>query len=152
MPAAESPRSRNRPPLSEVTVGGRRRPLSDSVVRRVVERVLARERRQARISVTFLGRDAMTQLNQEYKGRRRPTDVIAFALSDPAGGLVGDIYVCPWVAAREAIARHIPVRQELIRLIIHGTLHVLGYDHPEDETRITSPMWRRQERYLEALT
>lgn len=133
-------------------MGGRRRPLADATVRRVVQGVLARERRAARISVTFLGRDAMTRLNERYKGRRRPTDVIAFTLTDPVGGVVGDVYICPWVAAREAAARRIPFRQEVIRLLIHGTLHVLGHDHPEDESRTTSPMWRRQERYLEALS
>jgi probable rRNA maturation factor len=64
---------------------------------------------------------------------------------------VGDVYVCPWVAQREARARGIPARQELLRLVVHGTLHALGHDHPEDERRTTSPMWRRQERYLKAL-
>ena len=56
----------------------------------------------------------------------------------------------PAVAAREARARHLPLRQELLRLVIHGTLHVLGYDHPR-ERRTASAMWRRQERYLKEL-
>jgi probable rRNA maturation factor len=43
------------------------------------------------------------------------------------------------------------VREELIRLVVHGTLHVLGYDHPDHGERERSPMWRRQERYVEAL-
>jgi probable rRNA maturation factor len=42
------------------------------------------------------------------------------------------------------------VREEIARLVVHGTLHVLGYDHPEDESRTASPMWRRQERLLAA--
>jgi probable rRNA maturation factor len=56
------------------------------------------------------------------------------------------------VAEREARRRGIPVREELIRLVVHGTLHVLGHDHPEGEGRTVSPMWRRQERYVSALT
>ena len=64
---------------------------------------------------------------------------------------MGDVYVCPWVAAREARTRGIPVRQELIRLLVHGTLHALGYDHPEGERHTRSAMWRRQERYVETL-
>jgi probable rRNA maturation factor len=40
------------------------------------------------------------------------------------------------------------VREELLRLVVHGVLHVLGHDHPEDDARYTSPMWRRQERLL----
>jgi probable rRNA maturation factor len=92
----------------------------------------------------------MRRLNAEHKGRDVPTDVIAFTLAGPRGARVGDVYVCPWVARREAAARGIPVREELIRLIVHGTLHVLGHDHPE-AGRESSAMWRRQERYVEAL-
>lgn len=136
--------------MSEVSVGGRPRALPDRTVRRVVERVLAGERRAARISVTFVGRDGMRQLNRAYKEQDRPTDVLAFALRGP-DGLIGDIYVCPWVARREAAARRVPLRQELVRLVVHGTLHVLGHDHPENGRRERSPMWRRQERYVEAL-
>lgn len=134
-----------------MTIAGRPRPLGDAAVRRAVAAVLAGERRTAQVSVTFLGRDRMRRLNAEYKGHDHPTDVIAFPLSAPDGATIGDVYVCPWVAAREAAARGIPLRQELIRLVVHGTLHVLGWEHPEDETRMRSPMWRRQERYVERL-
>lgn len=132
-------------------MSGRPQPLPPARVRRVVAAVLAGERRRARMSVTFLGRDAMRRLNALHLGRDRPTDVISFGLRHPGGELVGDVYVCPWVAAREARTRGIPVRQELIRLLVHGTLHALGYDHPEGERRTRSAMWRRQERYVETL-
>jgi probable rRNA maturation factor len=103
------------------------------------------------ISVTFLGREAMRRLNAEHKGRPVPTDVLAFAMSDGAGRTVGDVYVCPWVAAREAKAHGVPLREELIRLLVHGTLHALGRTHPEGAGRTRSPMWRRQERYVGVL-
>jgi probable rRNA maturation factor len=61
---------------------------------------------------------------------------------------VGDVYVCRAVAEREAKRRGIPLRQELVRLVVHGTLHVLGWDHPDDDARVRAPMWRRQERYV----
>jgi len=134
-----------------VAVNGRRLPMPAALVRRVVETVLHGERRRALISITFLGRDAMRRLNARHKGHDRPTDVLSFAMTDPAGAAIGDVYVCPWVAAREARSRGIPLRQELIRLVVHGTLHALGRDHPEDEDRTASSMWRRQERYVDAL-
>lgn len=137
--------------MSEVVVHGRRLPLPRAVVERVVQQVLWSERKKALISVTFVGRDSMRRLNARHTGHDRPTDVLTFSLSDPAGGTVGDVYICPWVARREARARAIPLRQELIRLVIHGTLHALGRDHPEGEARTRSAMWRRQERYVEAL-
>jgi probable rRNA maturation factor len=132
-------------------VHGRRLPLPSGVVRRVVEAVLAGERRRAFISVTFLGRESMRRLNARHKGREEPTDVLSFALREPGGRVTGDVYICPWIAAREARARRIPIRQELVRLVVHGTLHALGRDHPEGEARTRSSMWRRQERYVEAL-
>ncbi len=121
-------------------------------VARAVRHVLAGERRDADVSVTFLGPAAMRAMNREYKHRDRPTDVIAFALPQPDGSLAGDVYICRFVAAREARSRGVPVREELLRLVVHGTLHVLGHDHPESAARERSPMWRRQERYVEALT
>jgi probable rRNA maturation factor len=138
--------------VSEVVVNGRRLPLSRALVRRVVEAVLKAERREGLISVTFLGRDSMRRLNAAHKGHDHPTDVLTFALEGPPGQVVGDVYICPWVARREAQMRRIPLRQELIRLVVHGTLHALGRDHPEGADRVRSTMWRRQERYVEALS
>ena len=90
--------------MREVVVSGRRLPLSSALVRRVVRGVLEGEHRRALVSVTFLGRDAMRRLNAEHKGRDEPTDVLAFALTDGTGATVGDVYICPWVARREARA------------------------------------------------
>jgi probable rRNA maturation factor len=137
--------------VREVVVSGRRLPLPSAEVRRVVEGVLEGERRPALISVTFLGRDAMRRLNASHKGRHAPTDVLSFAMTDGAGRTVGDVYICPWVAAREAKARGVSLREELIRLVVHGTLHALGRTHPEGPERTRSAMWRRQERYVGAL-
>lgn len=136
-------------PVGVVVCGAGRLPAAP--VRRAVRAVLAGEKRSAHISVTFLGQAAMRRLNREYKHHDRPTDVIAFSLPQPDGSLAGDIYLCRSVAAREARERDIPVRQELLRLVIHGTLHVLGHDHPADKRREQSSMWKRQERYLRAV-
>ncbi|HEX5634814.1 MAG TPA: rRNA maturation RNase YbeY [Gemmatimonadales bacterium] len=132
----------------------RRPALPPATVRRIVAAVLAGERRRAEVAVTFLGPRRMRTLNREWLGHDRVTDVIAFGLAQPDGTTVGDVYVCRAVALREARRRRIPVRQELIRLVVHGTLHVLGHDHPEGgaEARERSPMWARQERYVRRLT
>ncbi len=90
----------------------------------------------------------MRRLNGEYLGHDRPTDVISFGLAGPDGRLAGDVYVCRAVAARNARRHGVSLRQELVRLVIHGTLHALGYDHPDGDHRTRSPMWQRQERYV----
>ena len=137
--------------MRDVAVGGRRLALPAATVRRVVRGVLAGERSDADLSITFLGPVTMRRLNRQYKGRDEPTDVIAFTLDTPDRRTVGDVYLCAAVAARQARRHGVSRRQELIRLVVHGVLHVLGYDHPESDARVRSAMWRRQERYVERL-
>lgn len=139
-------------PLSatdRVVVSGRPQALPAAAVIRVVEQVLRGEGREGRVEVAFVGRDRMCELNQRWKGEARPTDVLAFALHSNGGPAVGDVYVCPWMARRSAAEYGIPLREELIRLVVHGTLHVLGWDHPEGDDRTASPMWNRQEVYVQ---
>lgn len=130
---------------------GDRRGLAGPTVRRIVRLILAGETHpDIACTVTFLSAGRMRTLNRRTFGLDRSTDVIAFGL--PHGDtLVGDVYVCPAAARRSARDRGIPVRQELVRLVTHGVLHVLGYDHGEGEDRLASEMWRRQERYVRAL-
>jgi len=102
------------------------------------------------VDITLLSAHDMRRLNRRATGRRALTDVIAYSLPQPDGRLVGDIYICPAVARRAALAG-ITFREELVRLAVHGTLHVLGYDHPEGPGRTRSVMWRRQEQYVRRL-
>ena len=138
------------PAPAEVAVAGRS-PLGAARTVDAVRAVLRGERSRATVSVTFVGRDRMRSLNLRYKGSPRATDVLAFGLPQPGGGLAGDVYVCVWRATRQAREHRVPAREEVLRLVVHGTLHVLGWDHPEDEHRDRSPMWRRQERYVRSL-
>ena len=117
--------------------------------------VLAGERaRNTRVELTFLDPAAMRRLNRRATGRRSLTDVIAFALPQPDGTVLGDVYLCPeaaqqWVKNGGRGKREEgSVVEEIIRLAVHGTLHVLGYDHPEGPGRMRSAMWRKQERYV----
>lgn len=120
--------------------------------RRVAAAVLKAEgARAASLSVTFVGAGGMRRLNREHLGHDQATDVIAFAMTldpNPRTPVVGDVYICPAVAAQNARAAGVTAAEELKRLVVHGVLHVLGYDHPDGERRMASPMWRRQERYL----
>jgi probable rRNA maturation factor len=76
----------------------------------------------------------MQRLNAHYRGIDRPTDVLAFAMREGEGGdlspqLLGDIVISAETARRQAHARHHSLTEELTHLLIHGTLHLLGYDH-----------------------
>jgi probable rRNA maturation factor len=106
--------------------------------------------KDAMLSITFVGRTAISGLNRRYLGHRGPTDVISFGLGRPGnrGAVIGDIYICPEIARDNARRQSVPIGEEILRLVVHGTLHVLGHDHPTGASRTTSPMWRRQERIL----
>lgn len=101
----------------------------------------------AEISVTCLSRREIRAMNRRHLSRDRPTDVIAFPLGrEPV--LLGDVYVCPEVAREQAEERGLRPSTELLRLVIHGVLHVLGWEHPEGEGREESEMFRMQEDLL----
>jgi len=133
-----------------VTCDGVRAPVATHRIADGVRLVLRAEGvRDAMVSVTLLSPSAMARLNRRHLALTGATDVISFGFAPvPGAGVVGDIYVCPGVAAANARAACCGVREELLRLVVHGTLHVLGHDHPVDAARTTSPMWRRQERLL----
>ncbi len=139
-----------RPP-SGVVVGGLVGDFPVTVVRQAVDHVLARERKVASIAVSFLGPREMRRLNAEHLGHDRVTDVISFTLIQHDGTVAGDIYVCRAVAARHAREHGRRVREEITRLVVHGVLHVVGWDHPAARGRESSPMWKRQERYVKEL-
>ena len=136
-----------------VAIEGTRVPVSRARVAAVARAVLRAEKvRDAMLSITFVSDRAMRGLNKRHLRRDRVTDVIAFgfrrvAKSEP---LIGDVYIAPGVAKASASANGISSREEIVRLIVHGVLHVLGYDHPETD-RTRSAMWRRQERLVARL-
>jgi probable rRNA maturation factor len=139
--------------LVESSAPGQRAPLSQARVAALVELTLKAEGvRDAVISVTFLSSRAMAKMNREQLGHRGTTDIITFELTRPVASapVTGDIYVCPDLARTNAKAWGVSPREEIARLVIHGALHALGHDHPDGDSRLTSPMWRAQEKYVRA--
>lgn len=98
------------------------------------------------ISLTLLPEEEMAAMNRRWFGREGGTDVISFELGDDE--LMADVYIAPEVGRRRADAEGVGLREELVRLAVHGTLHALGHDHPEDEGRWESEMYRLQERLV----
>lgn len=118
--------------------------------------VLAAEGRAGELTLTFVGRDEITELNREHMGVDGPTDVLSFPLDAdepaPAGGvpvLLGDVVVCPEVAAAAAPEHAGTVDDELALLVVHGVLHVLGHDHaePEETARMRAAELAHLERF-----
>jgi len=92
------------------------------------------------VGVAFVPPKRMRELNNAYRGKDRETDVLAFAPESqelPKAGrdakYLGDIVICPSYAKKEAKRRGIPPGEELIRLFVHGLLHLKGHGHTTEE-------------------
>jgi probable rRNA maturation factor len=109
---------------------------------------------ETEVSLLFVDEEAMAALNQQFLGKSGPTDVLSFPIEDEPGPtgrspdlggsgpgvspeegtltLLGDVVICPAVAARNAVEHEVPLDDEVALLVVHGLLHLLGMDH-EDE-------------------
>ncbi|WP_241971761.1 rRNA maturation RNase YbeY [Aliidiomarina sanyensis] len=107
----------------------------------IVEHTLATlQIAEAELTVRFSDISEVQALNREYRGKDRPTNVLSFPFADtlPEGveldvPLLGDIVICVPVVADEAHAQNKSFTQHLTHLVVHGTLHLLGYDHINDD-------------------
>ena len=109
---------------------------------------------EAEVSLLFVDEPAMAALNEQFLDKRGPTDVLSFPIEDdptPAGRspdfggtgpgaslepgpvtLLGDVVICPAVAARHAVEHQVSLDDEVALLVVHGLLHLLGMDHEDD--------------------
>jgi probable rRNA maturation factor len=105
-------------------------------VRRTLEGAAKAARSKAReVSVLFCADARMRSLNRRFRGKDKTTDVLAFPAEAgaAAGGFLGDIVISVPYAGREARRREDTRAREIDRLLVHGFLHLMGYDHETDE-------------------
>jgi probable rRNA maturation factor len=113
---------------------------------------LGRRARGGELSVLFVGPARSRSLNRRYRGRDHSTNVLSFPAAQRSPGqrlALGDLVICPQLLRREARAQGKSMRAHWMHLVIHGTLHLIGYDHqrPAEAQR----MERREARLLRSL-
>jgi probable rRNA maturation factor len=103
-----------------------------STLRRWISRALHRD---ATMTVRFVGSAEGRALNRRYRGRDYPTNVLTFVYDDGGSGtpVQGDLVLCVPVLKREARAQDKTLRAHCAHLVVHGTLHLQGYDHESDK-------------------
>ncbi len=127
-------------------------PIDTRTLRKTLLRLLAAlECQNCDLSVLIVDDARIHQLNARYRGVDRPTDVLAFAMREGPFAhlqpqLLGDLVISAQTALRQARTRHCPLAEELTRLLIHGTLHLLGYDH--EVSAAAARLMRAKEREL----
>ena len=109
---------------------------------------------ETEVSLLFVDEDAIAALNEQFLGKAGPTDVLSFPIEDDPGPtgrspdfggsgpgsapeqgavmLLGDVVICPAVAAHNAVQHEVPFEDEIALLVVHGLLHLLGMDHEND--------------------
>jgi probable rRNA maturation factor len=109
---------------------------------------------ETEVSLLFVDEDAIAALNEQFLGKSGPTDVLSFPIEDEPGPtgrspdlggsgpgsspeegtltLLGDVVICPAVAARNAVEHEVSLDDEVALLVVHGLLHLLGMDHEDD--------------------
>lgn len=103
------------------------------------EHALGDHREHAELSIRIVDEQEGSTLNQQYRGKTGPTNVLSFPAEIPEElgiPLLGDLAICAAVVEREAIEQNKPLDAHWAHMIIHGTLHLLGYDHINDDDAI----------------
>src|SRR5947208_15086366 len=144
-PSVHAPATTPSPGGARVAVSDRqRRPLpkgqADALASMAMEVLTGEGVAEGELTLSFVGPAEIEDLHVRYMDEPGPTDVLSFPLHED--GLLGDVVVCPAVAA--ANDRSDP-DSELRLLVVHGVLHVVGYDHQEESERART--WASQERY-----
>jgi rRNA maturation RNase YbeY len=108
----------------------KKRILSNSQYTKILEFVLASlGKRRADISVHTIGDARMRTLNRLHRGKDKTTDVLSFPTEDPMFEDVGDIFISLPQIRRQAKRFGVTIKEECVRMLVHGTLHLFGYDH-----------------------
>lgn len=98
----------------------------------IAKKVLKGENREIEnISLVFVGKKEMQEFNKKYRGKNKPTDVLSFNLNDKE--CLGEIVICPQVVKENGEKFGISFEKEIAKVLIHGVLHLLGYDHEKSE-------------------
>ena len=127
-------------------------PVTDDDIRQMVICVLKKMGKQGSLSIHLVGEKKIRTLNKTYRGKDRPTDVLSFGMEDAAETInkerrdFGDIFLCLPYIRRQALSFEVPFVEEIKRMLIHGILHLLGYDHEKRQDAVK--MFSLQEYYL----
>ena len=131
--------------------------IDEGFVKKAARKVLKGERKEENISIAFIGQGRMRKLNKKYRSKNKVTDVLSFSqgklpfkkysqeLQKTEG--LGEVVICLKEVKKQAKKFSVPFEQELSRILIHGVLHLLGYDH-ERSAEEAKKMEEKEKEYL----
>lgn len=108
----------------------------DEAFRRWVEGALEGRRESAELTIRIVGETESHELNLQYRGKDKPTNVLSFPFDAPEmveSDLLGDLVICAPVVSREAAAQGKSLEAHWAHMVVHGALHLLGFDHQNEQ-------------------
>ena len=108
----------------------------DKLIRKWIEQALDDKNKDAEITLRIVDEEEGKELNNTWRNKDTATNVLSFPVGEiieQAPNMLGDIVICAPVVEREAAAQHKHIEAHLAHLVIHGTLHLQGYDHQDDD-------------------
>lgn len=128
-----------RPPIEldlQVACAAAELPAAESFEAWAAAALAGEDRDAAELTIRIVDETESAELNRRYRHRSGPTNVLSFPFEAPPGielPLLGDLVICAPVVAREAAAQDKPATAHWAHMVVHGILHLLGYDHLEEE-------------------
>ena len=101
-----------------------------------LDKTIPQFQENAELTIRIVDTEESHQLNHEYRGKDKPTNVLSFPFEAPPGielDLLGDLIICRQVVEKEAEEQNKPLLAHWAHMVVHGSLHLLGYDHIEDD-------------------
>jgi len=116
--------------------------IDKSLIKKICEKVLEKEKAKGDIEIFIVGPARIRKINKKYRGKNKATDILSFEekkflfeekISEFKKNKLGDLIICPRRIKKEAKREGIEFEKMLIRVLIHGVLHLLGYDHQKEK-------------------
>ena len=136
----------------------RKKPILKRPLRKIAQKILSVSGfPEAELSILILDNAGIQQINRDYLQRDRPTNVISFAMQEGEGSglqplLLGDVVISAERAAEDAAEAGVPFEHELVFLLLHGVLHLLGYDHERGTEQQAQAMEAREREVFSLLS
>ena len=108
----------------------------ESEIRQWVLQTLPEQNKASELTIRVVDEAEITALNRQYRGKEGATNVLSFpyeAIPGVASDLLGDVVICAPVVASESVVQNKPLDAHWAHMVIHGVLHLLGYDHHQDD-------------------
>lgn len=105
-------------------------------IKRWIKAALDEQKKSGQVVVRIVDEHEMITLNHQYRKKEKPTNVLSFKSQLPpnlGAGILGDIVICASVVAKESLLQKKTLEQHWAHMVVHGVLHLLGYDHENDQ-------------------